>query len=75
MLILRRKAGQLLKIGDDIEVRVLRVSKGRVRLGIEAPDDVRVVRAETDFFQNSFDEESQVNVGSEEHFKLTSLIG
>jgi carbon storage regulator len=46
MLVLQRKAGQVIRIGDDVEVVVLSVSGDQVRLGIEAPREVRVLRAE-----------------------------
>lgn len=46
-LVLTRKTGQRLFIGDDIAVRVGRVlPDGRVRLCIEAPPNVKVVREE-----------------------------
>ena len=40
MLILQRKAGEALLIGDQIEVTVLSVEAGRVRLAIQAPKEV-----------------------------------
>ena len=40
MLILQRKAGESLFIGDEIEVSVLSVEAGRVRLAIDAPKSV-----------------------------------
>jgi carbon storage regulator len=46
MLILQRKAGQAIRIGDTIEIVVLAVSGDNVRLGIEAPREVRVLRHE-----------------------------
>jgi carbon storage regulator len=46
MLVLTRKSNQSIMIGDDIEVRVLSVAGDKVRLGIEAPDDVPVFRKE-----------------------------
>jgi carbon storage regulator len=46
MLVLSRKVGEKLIIGDNITVVVSRVSGNRVTLGIEAPDDVRVLRGE-----------------------------
>jgi carbon storage regulator len=45
MLVLTRKATERLEIGDSIVVTVLQVSHGKVRLGIEAPAEVRVLRA------------------------------
>lgn len=46
MLILTRRIGETLMIGDDIEVTVLGVKGNQVRLGIKAPKDVRVNREE-----------------------------
>lgn len=46
MLVLQRKAGQAIQIGEDIRIVVLAVSGEQVRLGIEAPRHVRVLRDE-----------------------------
>jgi carbon storage regulator len=46
VLILQRKIGQAIRIGDNVEVVVLAVSGDHVRLGIEAPREVRVLRHE-----------------------------
>jgi carbon storage regulator len=46
MLVLTRKLMEKLFIGDDICVTVVRLEGGQVRLGIEAPREVSVVRAE-----------------------------
>jgi carbon storage regulator len=46
MLVLTRRPGQSILIGDGIEVVVVRVEGDRVVLGIEAPREVRVVRGE-----------------------------
>jgi len=46
MLILRRKVGEKIVIGDGIVVVVTRVSGARVTLGIEAPSAVHIVRGE-----------------------------
>jgi carbon storage regulator len=46
MLILQRKAGESLMIGDDITVSVLSVDGTRVRLAISAPKDMRILRSE-----------------------------
>ena len=40
MLILQRKAGESLLIGEDVEISILSVEGGRVRLAIQAPKDV-----------------------------------
>jgi carbon storage regulator len=46
MLVLTRKLMQKLFIGDDICVTVVRLEGGQVRLGIDAPREVAVIRAE-----------------------------
>jgi carbon storage regulator len=46
MLVLTRKLMEKLFIGDDICVTVVRLEEGQVRLGIEAPREIAVVRAE-----------------------------
>jgi len=46
MLILTRKVGETLVIGEDVAVTVLGIKGGQVRIGIAAPADVRVVREE-----------------------------
>lgn len=46
MLILTRRAGQTLRIGDDVEVTVLAVRGNQVRIGVKAPDHVPVHREE-----------------------------
>jgi carbon storage regulator len=46
MLILTRRAGEALRIGDDIEVTVMAVNGTQVRIGIKAPREVAVDREE-----------------------------
>jgi carbon storage regulator len=46
MLILTRRAGETLRIGDNVEVTVMAVNGAQVRIGIKAPRDVVVDREE-----------------------------
>jgi carbon storage regulator CsrA len=46
MLVLTRKIDEQIKIGDDITITVIKLRNNQIRLGIEAPRDVRVLRAE-----------------------------
>jgi carbon storage regulator len=46
MLVLTRRSGQSIRIGPNVEVRVVRIEGDRVVIGIAAPRHVAVVRAE-----------------------------
>ena len=46
MLVLSRKVGERILIGDHIAVTVVRVGPGVVRIGVEAPNDMPIVREE-----------------------------
>ena len=46
MLVLSRKVGERILIGDHIAVTIVRVTGGGVRVGIEAPPEMAVLRAE-----------------------------
>lgn len=50
MLVLTRKAGETIRIGSEIVVKVIQTGKGSVKLGIEAPPSVRVLRGELQEF-------------------------
>jgi carbon storage regulator len=52
MLILSRKVGERIVIGDGIEVVVQRVSGDRVTLGLAAPRDVKILRGELEDYRN-----------------------
>jgi carbon storage regulator len=46
MLVLSRKVGERVWIGDDISITVVKIAGGGVRIGIEAPSELPVVREE-----------------------------
>lgn len=46
MLVLTRKVGEKVQLGDDIEIEVLSIQGNRIRLGIVAPADVKILRGE-----------------------------
>jgi len=46
MLVLKRKALQSILIGEDIRIIILSIENGKVKIGIEAPNGVKVVREE-----------------------------
>lgn len=46
MLVIRRRAGETVLIGEDIEIEVIECSPSRVKLGVRAPKCVPVMRGE-----------------------------
>lgn len=48
MLVMRRRAGEKLLIGDQIQIEVLEIAGTRVKLGIVAPESVAIVRQEAE---------------------------
>lgn len=46
MLVLSRKIGERLAIGNDVQIVVSKIAGNRVTLGIEAPKSVRILRGE-----------------------------
>jgi carbon storage regulator len=46
MLVLTRKIGETIRIGDEIEVQILDIRGGQVRIGVKAPRTVTILRGE-----------------------------
>lgn len=46
MLVLTRKKSEMIRIGDDVVIKVISTGNGKVKIGIEAPSSVRVMREE-----------------------------
>lgn len=46
MLVLSRKAGESLFIGDNIEIKISEISGDKVKLAISAPQDIKIMRSE-----------------------------
>ncbi|CUU50253.1 carbon storage regulator CsrA [Clostridium beijerinckii] len=63
MLIITRKKGQSVMIGDDIEITVSKLDDGSVKLGIQAPKDVTILRKELyEEIENENKEAMKVNL-------------
>ena len=50
MLVLSRREGERIKLGESVVITVIRVSGDKVRLGVDAPPDVLVLREELEPF-------------------------
>jgi carbon storage regulator len=48
MLVLSRKLGESIHIGDKIKITVMRIQGSRIRLAIDAPAEIRILRGELD---------------------------
>lgn len=46
MLVITRKKGESLMIGDDIEITISKIEDGSVKIGIEAPKNISILRKE-----------------------------
>ncbi|MCA9015674.1 MAG: carbon storage regulator [Planctomycetaceae bacterium] len=66
MLVLTRKLAEGIRIGDEILVKVIRTGKGSIKIGIDAPDHLRVVRGEL-FEEEQGAENQPVVKGRKEH--------
>lgn len=82
MLVLTRKTTEKIQIGENIVVTILRVKGQAVRVGIEAPRDVRVLRTELPevedetsiVIENVMPMETKVQVPSRSRAPLASLV-
>ena len=59
MLVVTRKTDESLTISDNIEITVLEIGKDRVKIGISAPKDVKIIRNELRDAQDMNKESSQ----------------
>jgi carbon storage regulator len=71
MLVIRRRPGEVLLIGDSIEVEVLESSHSQVKLGIRAPKDVVVLRQEIRLTQ----QQNQISVQQNTPAAMNRLLG
>ena len=62
MLVLSRKQNETIWVGDNIKVTVIKLKGNAVRIGIEAPKEMRILRGELAAWQElSFDQTSPTN--------------
>ncbi|HEC25199.1 MAG TPA: carbon storage regulator [bacterium] len=71
MLILARKTGESIKIGDAITIEIISVTGNTVRIGIDAPKEVGILRKELyDVIENENVNASNLNLDFEDLSKL-----
>ncbi|MGF2617929.1 carbon storage regulator CsrA [Rossellomorea vietnamensis] len=70
MLVLTRKTGEAIKIGDDIEITVLSIKGDQIKLGIEAPKNIDIHRKE--IYLSIQDENAEASQGVDNLFSLLS---
>lgn len=73
MLVIRRRPGETLVIGQDIEVEILASSSSQVKLGIRAPREVNVVRQEILLVEQQNRAAARKDAGVDLHRLLKSL--
>ncbi len=59
MLVLTRKLNEEILIGDNVKITLLRMQGGSVRIGIEAPREVRIVRGELERHEDKTIEQAE----------------
>ncbi len=75
MLILSRKAEESIVINDNITVKIVSIEKGVVKLGIDAPKEVSILRSElTEAVTNSNRESSSFHVDASVLSKLSETL-
>ena len=67
MLVLTRKPGEGIKIGDTVTIRIIEVKSGSIRIGIDAPGDTRIYRQEV------YDRIRQENIEAAAGWNLSDL--
>lgn len=72
MLILTRKAGETIRIGDSITVTVVQLNDGQIKLGIDAPKSIAVHRGEV--YDRIKAENKEASKASIENTKLLAAL-
>lgn len=59
MLILTRKSGSFIRIGHDVVIRVIQTGRSTVKIGIEAPAKVKIIRGELQEYPSRFEHDEE----------------
>jgi carbon storage regulator CsrA len=74
MLVLARKVDESILIGDDIHVKIVSIEKGIVKLGIDAPSDIVIIRDELAKDIADINKQATSFADSEKLSKLSKLL-
>ncbi len=75
MLILTRKHNESIMVGDDIEIVVLEIKGEQIKLGVKAPDNIRVYRGEVYKEIQIENREAAANIKKEQLSEIGKLFG
>jgi carbon storage regulator len=75
MLVLTRKLGEVIRVGDAVTVRVLEVKGNQVRLGVDAPAEVRIYREEVYLAIRKENKDSDTGINGSAEFVSTDRKG
>ncbi len=67
MLVLSRKTDEAIVVGDDIVIKIISIDKGVVKLGIEAPKNISILR------QELLEDVKDANIASSKETKIDDL--
>ena len=71
MLVVTRKPGESILVSDNIEISVLEISKDKVKIGINAPKEVKIVRSELKTLRQTNEQAAASTRGIEQLLKDT----
>ena len=75
MLVIRRRAGESILIGDDIEIQIMHIGESRIKIGIKAPKSVPVTMKEVQLVREENLAAAQVRSVAALRGMLDRLIG
>ena len=73
MLILSRRAGEAIRIGTDVRIVVVQLGGGKVRIGIEGPRELRILREE--LYEMVSDMNREATTAGAEQLALDDILG